>query len=83
MCCWIYCTIDFSENPLKGTIKNQNFYYVKKIKQERGKVSKSGKGQNRKRGISNKQVCVLCAMDRVRNIMTEPICKGRMKHTDI
>ncbi|TCP99013.1 hypothetical protein EDD79_103815 [Serpentinicella alkaliphila] len=29
-------------------------------------------------------VCyVLCAMDRAGNIMTELICKGRMKHTDI
>lgn len=36
-----------------------------------------------KRGISKEQVCVLCAIDRTGNIITELICKGRMKHTDL
>jgi len=36
-----------------------------------------------KRGISSQQVCVLCAIDRVGNIVTELICKGRMRHTDL
>jgi len=27
-------------------------------------------------------VCVLCAMDKIGNIVAELLCKGRMKHTD-
>lgn len=36
-----------------------------------------------KRGISKEQACVLCAMDRTGNLITELICKGKMKHTDL
>ena len=51
---------------------------------ERGiKGSTSSKTEKRKRGISKEQVCVLCSIDRVSNIITELICKGRMKHTDL
>lgn len=39
--------------------------------------------EKRKRGISKEQVCVLCAIDRTGNIITELICNGRMKHTDL
>lgn len=28
-------------------------------------------------------MCVLCAIDRVGNVVTELLCKGRMKHTDL
>jgi hypothetical protein len=47
------------------------------------KGSYSSKDEKRKRGISKEQVCVLCAMDRTGNLITELICKGRMKHTDL
>lgn len=47
------------------------------------KGSLSSKAEKRKRGISNEQVCVLCAMDRAGNLIAELICKGRMKHTDL
>lgn len=47
------------------------------------KGSRSSADEKRKRGISQEQVCVLCAIDRVGNILTELICKGRMKHTDL
>jgi transposase-like protein len=37
----------------------------------------------RKRGISSDQVTVMCAMDRMGNIIPELICNGRMRHTDL
>lgn len=39
--------------------------------------------ERRKRGISQDQVCVLCVKYRAGNIVTELLCKGRMKHTDL
>lgn len=39
------------------------------------KGSRNSKDDKRKRGISKEQICVLCAIDRVRNIMTELIVK--------
>ena len=47
------------------------------------KGSRSSKDERLKRGISKEQICVLCAIDRTGNIITELICKGRMKHTDL
>lgn len=55
----------------------------RKARMRGAKGSKSSKTEKRKRGISKEQVCVLCAMDRVGNIVTELICKGRMKYTDL
>lgn len=74
----------FFRESFKGNHKkSKNFTMPRKARKRGSKGSKSSKGQKRKRGISNEQVCVLCAMDRVGNIMTELICKGRMKHTDV
>lgn len=74
----------FFRESFKGNHKkSKNFTMPRESRKRGAKGSKSSKGQKRKRGISNEQVCVLCAMDRVGNIMTELICKGRMKHTDI
>ncbi len=47
------------------------------------KGSQRNKTEKRKRGISKEQVCILCAIDRVGNVVTELLCKGRMKHTDL
>ncbi|MBN7577212.1 hypothetical protein C1H57_23070 [Clostridium sp. 2-1] len=41
------------------------------------------KMKKEKRGISKEQVSVICAVDRTGNLITELICKGRMKHTDL
>ncbi|WP_315077495.1 IS1595 family transposase [uncultured Clostridium sp.] len=47
------------------------------------KGSRSSEDEPRRRRISRNQVCVLCAMDREGNIITELICKGRMTHEDL
>ncbi|WP_432409202.1 IS1595 family transposase [Wukongibacter sp. M2B1] len=66
----------FFRESFKGNHKKSKNFIMPRKSRKRGT-------KGRKRGISNEQVCVLCAMDRVGNIMTELICKGRMKHTDI
>ncbi|MBU3093301.1 IS1595 family transposase [Clostridium sp. CF011] len=47
------------------------------------KGNRGSKDEKRKRGVSKEQICVLCAIDRTGNIITELICKARMKHTDL
>jgi len=47
------------------------------------KGSRNNKDEKRKRGISKEQVCVICAMNRAGNIITQLFCKGRMKHADL
>ena len=74
----------FFRESFKGNHKKSTAFTMPREAHMRGvKGSKSNKTEKRKRGISNEQVCVLCAMDRVGNIVTELICKGRMKHTDL
>ncbi len=63
--------------------KSRNFSMPRKPHKRGVKGSKPNKGEKRKRGISSQQVCVLCATDRIGNIMVEPVCKGRLKHTDL
>jgi transposase-like protein len=51
--------------------------------EEEKQEQEQDKEDKRKRGISNDQVCVMCAMDRMGNVITELICNGRMRHTDL
>jgi transposase-like protein len=74
----------FFRESFKGNHKKSTTFAMPRKSHMRGvKGSKSSKTEKRKRGISKEQVCVLCAMDRVGNIVTELLCKGRMKHTDL
>ena len=74
----------FFRESFKGNHRKSTSFTMPRKPRKRGsKGSQNSKGSKRKRGISNEQVCVLCAMDRVGNIMTELLCKGRMKHADI
>ena len=74
----------FFRESFKGNHKKSTTFIMPREPHKRGvKGSKSSKDEKRKRGVSKEQVCVLCAIDRVGNIMTELICKGRMKHTDL
>ncbi len=59
----------------------ENSFFSQKENDEQNQAK--SKQSNRKRGISNEQVCGFCAKDRAGNIMTELICKGRMKHSDL
>lgn len=74
----------FFRESFKGNHKKSTTFIMPREPHKRGvKGSRSSKDEKRKRGISKEQVCVLCAIDRVGNIITELICKGRMKHTDL
>lgn len=74
----------FFKESFKGNHKKSTTFKMPRISHKRGgKGSRSDKNEKRKRGISEEQVCVLCAKDRIGNIIAEPICKGRMKHTDL
>lgn len=74
----------FFRESFKGDHKKSTTFTMPRKAHKRGvKGSKSNKDEKRKRGISKEQVCVLCAIDRVGNIITELICKGRLKHTDL
>lgn len=48
----------------------------------KGNHNKSGK-QIKKRSIRNEQVCIATAIDRNGNIILEPICTGRISHSDL
>jgi transposase-like protein len=74
----------FFRESFKGNHKKSTTFTMPRKSHNRGvKGSFSSKTEKRKRGISKEQVCVLCAMDRTGNLITELICKGRMKHTDL
>ncbi len=74
----------FFRESFKGNYKKSTTFAMPRKAHKRGvKGSFSSKTEKRKRGISKEQVCVLCAMDRTGNLITELICKGRMKHTDL
>ncbi|URZ03353.1 hypothetical protein CLAUR_033990 [Clostridium felsineum] len=76
--------VAFFRESFKGNHKKSTTFTMPRNSHMRGvKGSKSNKTEKRKRGISKEQVCVLCAMDRVGDIVTELLCKGRMKHTDL
>ncbi|WBW97504.1 IS1595 family transposase [Oceanirhabdus sp. W0125-5] len=40
-------------------------------------------GRASKRGISNEQICISCSIDRGGNIISEVICRGRVKSDDL
>lgn len=74
----------FFREFFKGDHKKSTTFTMPRKAHKRGvKGSKSSKNEKRKRGISKEQVCVLCAIDRTGNIITELLCKGRMSHTDL
>jgi ISXO2 transposase-like protein len=74
----------FFRESFKGNHKKSTTFTMPRKAHKNGvKGSRSSKTEMRKRGISKEQVCVLCAMDRTGNLITELICKGRMKHTDL
>jgi len=74
----------FFRESFKGNHKKSTTFTMLREAHKSGvKCSKRSKTEKRKRGISNEQVCVLCAIDRVGNVVTELLCKGRMKHTDL
>lgn len=74
----------FFRESFKGDHKKSTTFTMPRKAHKRGvKGSRSNKDEKRKRGISREQVCVLCAMDRTGNLITELICKGGIKHTDL
>lgn len=66
----------FFPESFKGNHKNSKNFVMPRKSRKRGKEVK-------KRGISNEQVCVVCSQDRLGNMITELVCKGRVKHSDL
>lgn len=60
----------------KGNHKKSTNFIMPRTPRKRGKEVKL-------RGISREQVCVLCAVDRIGNIMAELVTNGRMKCDDL
>lgn len=58
---------------------SKTFTISRKVHKKGDKGSHNSDGKRDKRGISNQQVCVMCAIGGI----GVPICKGRMKHTDL
>lgn len=59
----------------KGNHKKSGFVLPRPSRHRGGSASK--------RGISSEQVCIATAIDRSGNIILEPICTGRISHTDL
>ncbi len=66
----------FMENHKKSKVLK-----MPRTSRKRGLKGKNSSKVKRKRGISSELVCVVCAKDRVGNIITELTCKGRMSDT--
>lgn len=63
--------------------KNTAFKMPLKSHKRGVKGNFNSKDEKRKIGISKEQDCVLCAIDRTVNLITELICKGRIKDIDL
>lgn len=78
----------FFRESFKGNHKKSTNFVIPREARKRGPTGsfssmKETKDTKRKRGISDDQVCVLYAIDRAGNMISELICKGRMKSTDV
>lgn len=74
----------FFRESFKENLKRDPDFSLPRQSYKRGvKGSQPDLGVKRKKGISNDQVCVVCALDRTGNIITELTCKGRIRHTDL
>lgn len=71
---------DFFRESFKGDHKKSTAFTMPR---KAHKIGVKGSYSSKDEKISKEQVCVLCAMDRTGNLITELICKGRMKHTDL
>lgn len=73
----------FFRESFKGNHKKASSFVMPRKSYHRGIKGPNSDGEKRRRGISNDQICVVCAIDRIGNIITELTCKGRIKHTDL
>ena len=73
----------FFRESFKGNHKKSKVFKMPRTSRKRGLKGKNSSTVKRKRGISSELICVVCAKDRVGNIMTELTCKGRMSYTHL
>lgn len=73
----------FFRESFKGNHKKSKVFTMPRSSRSRGLKGKNSSKEKRKRGISDQLVCVVCAKDRIGNIITELTCKGRISHKDL
>lgn len=66
----------FFLESFKGNHKKSRTFTMPRPSRKRG-------GKSKFKGISHEQVCVVCAIDRNGNIISELTCKGRIRHSDL
>lgn len=77
-------------DKVDGVVEADDTYFLESVKGKRGidwlkigrKARKRG-GSAEKRGISDEQVCVICNLDSIGNILSDATGKSRPKQTDI
>lgn len=77
-------------DKVDGVVETDETYFLESVKGKRGidwlKIGRTARkrgGSAEKRGISDEQVCVICSLDRIENILSEATGKSRPKKTDI
>lgn len=73
-----------------GVVEADETYFLESAKGKRdidwkklGRTPRKRGGKAEKRGISDEQVCVICSLDRMGNILSDATGKSRPKQTDI
>ncbi len=68
----------------KGNHSKSSIFTMPRKPYKRGPKSKpSNQEDKKKRGISKNQVSVMCVTDRLGNVISELVCNGRMRYTDV
>ena len=77
-------------DKVDGVVEADETYFLELVKGKRGidwlKIGRKSRrrgGVAEKRGISDEQVCVICSLDRIGNILSDATGKSRPKQTDI
>lgn len=77
-------------DKVDGVVETDETYFLESEKGKRridwlkiGRTARKRGGSAEKRGISDEQVCVICSLDRIGNILSEATGKSRPKQTDI
>lgn len=77
-------------DKVDGIVETDETYFLESYKgkrlidwQKMGRKARKRGGSAVKRGISDEQICVICSLDRVGNILSEATGKSRPKQTDI
>ena len=77
-------------DKVDGIVEADETYFLKSFKGKRlidwlklGRKARKRSRSAEKRGLSNEQICVICSLDRVGNILSEATGKSKPKQTDV